>query len=178
MARMPALSFLTLLAVPLAGRAQNQAGTPAVSFAFAHVTVIDMTGAPPQSDMTVVVTGNRIATLGPSRAVRIPKGGLTLDATGKFLIPGLWAMHVHAAWSSTLPTFGPLFLVNGVTGVREMWGSLDLVAGAHISLAQHHLTVPRLVASGQALDGSPPGWEGRIGLASADHARLVVEPLP
>ena len=78
--RLPALSVLTLLAVPLAGRAQNQAGTPAVSFALAHVTVIDMTGAPPQSDMTVVVTGNRIATVGPSHAVRIPKGGLTLDA--------------------------------------------------------------------------------------------------
>src|SRR6266576_3404247 len=110
MARIPALSFWTLLAVPLAGRAQNQAGTPAVSFAFAHVTVIDMTGAPPQSDMTVVVTGNRIATL------------------------------------------GPLFLVNGVTGVREMWGSLDLVASAHIRLAQHRLTEPRFVASGQILD--------------------------
>ncbi|HYU53761.1 MAG TPA: hypothetical protein VEK37_12500, partial [Gemmatimonadaceae bacterium] len=112
--RIPALSLLTLLAVPLLGRAQNRAGTSAVSFAFTHVTVIDMTGAPPQADMTVVVTGNRIATLGPSRVVRIPKGGITLDATGKFLIPGLWDMHVHAAWSSTIPTFGPLFLVNGV----------------------------------------------------------------
>ena len=68
------LSICALLAAPLVGRAQN------VSFALAHVTVIDMTGAPPQSDMTVVVTGNRIATVGPSHAVRIPKGGLTLDA--------------------------------------------------------------------------------------------------
>ena len=177
MARIPALSFLTLLAVPLAGRAQNQAGTPAVSFALAHVTVIDMTGAPPQSDMTVVVTGNRIATLGPSRAVRIPKGGLTLDATGKFLIPGLWDMHVHAAWSSELPTFGPLFLVNGVTGVREMWGSLDLVASARIRLAQHRLTEPRFIASGQVLDGSPPIWEGSIALSSAEQARRVVDSL-
>ena len=95
--RIAALLFLTLLAPPLGGAAQN--------FAFTHVTVIDMTGAPPQADMTVVVTGNRLATLGPSRAVRIPKGGLAYDATGKFLIPGLWDMHVHAAWSSTLPTF-------------------------------------------------------------------------
>ena len=68
------LSICALLAAPLVGRAQN------VSFALAHVTVIDMTGAPPQPDMTVVVTGNRIATVGPSHAVRIPKGGLTLDA--------------------------------------------------------------------------------------------------
>src|SRR5207244_7835884 len=51
-----------------------------VSFALAHVTVIDMTGAPPQPDMTVVVTGKRIATVGQSQSVRIPKGGLTLDA--------------------------------------------------------------------------------------------------
>ena len=167
--RIAALLFLTLLAAPLGGAAQT--------FAFTHVTVIDMTGAPPQADMTVVVTGNRLATLGPSRAVRIPKGGLAYDATGKFLIPGLWDMHVHAAWSSTLPTFGPLFLVNGVTGVREMWGSLDVVAGAHISLAQHHLTEPRFVASGQVLDGSPPIWEGSIGLASADQARRVVDSL-
>src|SRR5437899_7266414 len=177
MARIPALSFLTLLAVPLAGRAQNQAGTPAGSFALAQITVIDMTGAPPQSDMTVVVTGNRIATLGPSRSVRIPKGGLTLDATGKFLIPGLWDMHVHAAWASTLSTFGPLFLVNGVTGVREMWGSLDVVATARIRLAQHALTEPRFVASGQILDGSPPIWEGSIGLSSAEQARRVVDSL-
>ena len=175
--RIPALSFLTLLAVPLLGRAQNRAGTSVVSFAFIHVTVIDMTGAPPQSDMTVVVTGNRIATLGPSRVVRIPKGGITLDATGKFLIPGLWDMHVHAAWSSTIPTFGPLFLVNGVTGVREMWGSLDVVASARIRLAQHRLTEPRFVASGQILDGSPPIWEGAIALTTAEQARRVVDSL-
>src|SRR5207245_7311738 len=75
----PAIFYLTLLAAPLVGAAQNQAGMPVGSFAFTHVTVIDMTGTPPQSDMTVVVTGNRIATLGPSRGVQIPKGGLTLD---------------------------------------------------------------------------------------------------
>jgi imidazolonepropionase-like amidohydrolase len=170
MVRHSILSFLTLLALPVTGRAQ-------ASFALGHVTVIDMTGAPPQPDMTVVVTGNRIAALGPSRAVRIPKGALTLDAAGKFLIPGLWDMHVHAAWAGTLPTFGPLFLVNGVTGVREMWGSLDLVASARIRLAQHHLTEPRFVASGQILDGSPPIWQGSIGLSSGEEARRVVDSL-
>src|SRR5438034_4565045 len=160
--RIPALSLLALLAAPLLGRAQNRAGTPVVSFAFIHVTVIDMTGAPPQSDMTVVVTGNRIATLGPSRVVRIPKGGVTFDATGKFLIPGLWDMHVHAAWSSTIPTFGPLFLVNGVTGVREMWGRLDVVASARIGIAEQRLAQPRFVAAGQLLDASSALGEGPI----------------
>src|SRR5256885_13939801 len=146
--RIAALLFLTLLAAPLGGAAQT--------FAFTHAPVIDMTGAPPQADMTVVVTGNRLATLGPSRAVRIPKGGLAYDATGKFLIPGLWDMHVHAAWSSTLPTFGPLFLVNGVTGVREMWGSLDVVAGGPIHPPPPPLTEPRFLPPRPNPSGSPP----------------------
>src|SRR5437899_2608267 len=63
----PAIFYLTLLAAPLVGAAQNQAGMPVGSFAFTHVTVIDMTGAPPQSDMTVVVTGHRIARTEPRR---------------------------------------------------------------------------------------------------------------
>src|SRR5207245_9518481 len=89
----------------------------------------------------------------------------------------LWYMHVHASWARTLSTFGPLFLVNGVTGVREMWGSLDVVATAGIRLAQHALTEPRFVASGQILDGSPPIWAGSIALSSAEQGRRVVDSL-
>jgi len=58
-----------------------------------------------------------------------------------------------------------------------MWGSLDLVASARIRLAQHALTEPRLVASGQILDGSPPIWKGSIALTGAEQARRVVDSL-
>jgi imidazolonepropionase-like amidohydrolase len=171
------LSFLALLALPVYGRAQTNGIRHPTSFAFTHVTVIDMTGSPPKPDMTAVVTGNRIALLGPSRIIRVPRGTLTLDATGKFLIPGLWDMHVHAAWPATLPTFGPLFLANGVTGVREMWGAFDLVASARIRLAQHSLTEPRFVASGALLDGSPPIWEGSVVITTAEAGRRAVDSL-
>jgi predicted amidohydrolase YtcJ len=46
----------------------------------------------------------------------LPEGAETIDGAGKFLIPGLWDMHVHIA----SPSYLPLFLANGVTGVREM----------------------------------------------------------
>lgn len=62
------------------------------SLAFTHVTVIDMTGAPPKADMTVVVSGNRIITIGPTGNARIPREAQIIDATGKFLIPGLWGI--------------------------------------------------------------------------------------
>jgi hypothetical protein len=87
-------------------------------------------------------------------------------------------MHVHAAWPGTLPTFGPLFLANGVTGVREMWGSLDLVAGSGIRFAQHAQTEPRFVASGAMLDGSPSIFPGAgIELHRPDEVERIIDSL-
>ena len=60
-----------------------------------HVTVIDATGAPMQPDMTLVITGNRIVALRKTGTIRVPKGAQVVEAKGKFLIPGLWDMHVH-----------------------------------------------------------------------------------
>ncbi|MDT9126915.1 amidohydrolase family protein, partial [Escherichia coli] len=65
------------------------------SFALVHVTIIDAGGAPPARDMTVVVAGGRIVAIGRRNRVRAPKGARLIDASGKFLIPGLWDMHAH-----------------------------------------------------------------------------------
>jgi len=69
--------------------------------------------------MTVVITGDRIAEVGPTKKVRVPANAQIVDASGKFLIPGLWDMHVHL-WSKD---YFKLFLANGITGVRIMWGA-------------------------------------------------------
>ena len=44
----------------------------------------------------MIVTGNRISTIGKTGKVRVPKNSQVIDATEKFLIPGLLGMHVHA----------------------------------------------------------------------------------
>ena len=62
-----------------------------------NVTVIDGTGAPARAGISVVVTGERISAVGPVdsvRAISLP-GADAVDASGQFLIPGLWDMHVH-----------------------------------------------------------------------------------
>ena len=65
--------------------------------AFTNVTVIDMTGAPAQPNMTVVVDQDTIAAIGAAGAVTVPDGVTTIDASGKYLIPGLWDMHIHSS---------------------------------------------------------------------------------
>src|SRR5215469_5125494 len=59
-------------------------------FAFVHATVIDGTGAAAKRNQTILISEDRITAVGPSGKVRIPRGARSFDATGRFLIPGLW----------------------------------------------------------------------------------------
>src|SRR5688572_21216726 len=63
--------------------------------AISDVTVIDATGVPAKPNMIVIITADRITTIAKTGKVAIPKNAQVIDGTGKFLIPGLWDMHVH-----------------------------------------------------------------------------------
>jgi imidazolonepropionase-like amidohydrolase len=117
----------------------------------AHVTVIDATGAAPQKDMTVVIIGNRITALGGAKQVRIPKGAEVVAATNKFLIPGLWDMHVHLSWTTASAL--PVLVANGVTGVRDMGGRLSEIDEWRTKIAAGLLVGPRIVRAGPQLNG-------------------------
>ena len=106
------LAPLLLWAVPVSVLAQPMQNPQPISVAFTHVTVIDATGAPARPDMTVVIAGDRITELDPAKNVRVPKDARVVDATGKFLIPGLWDMHAH--WYGYVDLLR-LFTANGVT---------------------------------------------------------------
>jgi len=96
--------------------------------ALVHVTVIDVRNGFTEPDMTVFIEGNEIREVVPSKSFRVPPNTRVIKARGKYLIPGLWDMHVHSLWNADRPTsFFPLFLANGVTGVREMGGPMPAV---------------------------------------------------
>src|SRR6266851_820692 len=123
------MRFLTLLILAWISFTTLALPQTAKQLVLTHVTVIDATGAPPKQDMTLVITGNRISALGTTGKLKIPKAAQAVDARGKFLIPGLWDMHVHVFNnpSGRPPNnwYFPLFMANGVTSVREMWTKLE-----------------------------------------------------
>jgi imidazolonepropionase-like amidohydrolase len=179
MRRILVLLLIVLLPVPIV--AQKEPVSPTESLAFTHVTVIDMTGAPPKLDMTVVVVGNRIAALGKPGKIRVPKNAHVIDATGKYLIPGLWDMHAHVFhYRLPLPPDEydfPLFIANGVTGVREMWTRVDKMGQIRLwrnQFYEHPGTVPRFAAVGTLVDGPPATWTNSDTVSTADEARLMV----
>lgn len=170
------LSLLSLLivAVPVAASRQDAVGAQAVgdvqAVAITNVTVIDATGAPAQPDMTVVVRGDRIATLGASREVPVPRGATIVDGAGKFLIPGLSDMHVHTYDQSWLA----LFLANGVTGVRVMKGD-PVHHGWRQDVEEGKLLGPRMVIGSNLIDGPDPIWPGSVAVSNEADARAAVQ---
>ena len=146
-----------------------------------HVVVIDATGAPAQPDMTVVVREGRIVELGASAAVPAPADAKTVDGSGKYLIPGLWDMHVHTVFGDWIPrdekVVLPLFVANGITGVRDMGSDLDVVKEWRTAIAAGRLLGPRMVIAGPMLDGPVPRFPSSAPVANAADGRRVVDEL-
>jgi hypothetical protein len=98
--------------------------------AFTHVAVVDVRSGNISPDMTVLISGQKIREVGSSRVVHVPKQAHSADPRGKYLIPGLGDLHVHSLWNAQRPAmFFPLFLANGVRGVREMGGPMPAQSG-------------------------------------------------
>jgi imidazolonepropionase-like amidohydrolase len=152
-----------------------------VSIVLTHVTVIDTTGGPAQPDMTVVIDGERITRVDRKHHARIPKVAKEIDATGKYLIPGLWDMHVHTYFGNWIPggreVTLPLFIANGITGVRDMGSELDLILAARKEIADGRLVGPRMVVAGPMLDGPKTQFPASIAITTPEDGRRAVDML-
>ena len=89
--------------------------------AITDVTVGDVALGETEAGQTVRVSGRRLRAGGPSGVGDVPRGARRVEGSGRFLIPGWWAMHVHTSSDEiSRQTILPLFIANGVTGVRIM----------------------------------------------------------
>jgi len=136
-----------------------------------HVTVIDTESGQEAQDCTVIISGERISEVKKSRDAQLPAGVKVVDGTSKYLIPGLWDMHTHA---TDLVSTYPLYLANGVTGVREMSGPSD-ANRFRVELAAKKIDSPHMYIGSTIIDGPPPVWPDSIFVNTPDDARRVVD---
>ncbi len=147
-----------------------------------NVTIVDVTNGRLQDHKTITVEANRITRIDNSTAAS--KASATLDGTGMFVIPGLWDMHVHAYFTndsarfhSTSEVMFPLFIVNGITAVRDLGSNLDATLSARDSISKHQLIGPRMMVSGPMLDGPTTRYQAAIKVSTPDEARAAVRML-
>jgi len=138
------------LSLPLLVAVLAQAQTRAV--AFTDIVVIDGTDPSPRAHQNVVIQGNRILAVGPADSVPVPRGARVMPGTGKYMIPGLWDMHVHTVFPGGRQVL-PLYIANGVTGVRDLAGDWKQITAWRREIAAGTLVGPRILASGPYLEG-------------------------
>ncbi len=144
-------------AVPAVASAQQ----PAKTLVFDEVNVIDVEQGKIVPAQRVVITGNRITAMGSASAAKVPKDAQIVDARGKYLIPGLWDMHVHPDPPEDFGIFHSLLIANGVTGIRipylatasiedQVQWRKEVVAGTRVG--------PRQLLAGRTLNSFEDSW--------------------
>lgn len=147
------------------------------AIAITNVTVIDATGSPAQSGVTVVIEKERITAIGS--AVEVPIDAAILDGTGKFLIPGLRDMHIHlGSYEDAKKALGKL-VASGITGVRDMASPVEDVVRLREEVMDVGLIGPTLDVAGPILQGPLPFQAPPMirTVANPDETRLIVDEL-
>jgi len=139
-----------------------------------------------QKNMTVIVKDDRILKMVKSDSIQLSEENEILDASGKYLIPGLWDAHVHFAYIESLaPSMFDLFLAHGITSVRDTGGEIDFVKEWKTKADENPNTAPRVKIAGPLLDGMPNVYDGSapsrpplsVGAASVEEAIKIVDEL-
>lgn len=130
------------------------------------VSVVDPVANSIRPHQNVEFAGDRIISITSGKPN--PKA-TRIDGKGKFLIPGLWDMHVH--WYDK-PTLG-LFTANGVTGIREMFGMRELLAWRD-AIEAGKMTGPRMVVGSPIVDGPKPFWQGSLTAGTEAEGRAAL----
>jgi imidazolonepropionase-like amidohydrolase len=180
--RFPLLISFCLL---LASHATTRTRTPSAQIAITHVTVINPGTSSVQPDTTVVIIGDRITAVSGAAHFLPPKNARVIDGTGRYLIPGLWDMHVHSAFGDWFPggreIILPLFVANGVTGVRDMGGDVPVLFAWRKQIAAGEIVGPRMVISGPMLDALLPDGKLRfpssVAVSTPESAVAAVDSL-
>ena len=153
----------------------RKATAPGIT-ALTNVTIVDVSNGSLYTNQTVVIKGDKIIDIGATSNIRVDERTSVIDARGKYLIPGLWDMHVHLELATKKSL--PHFIASGVTGVRDMGAnSFDSIKQWRNEIEQGTQTGPHIIAPGPIIDGPFFVNELRVTVNTASEARKAVDSL-
>jgi hypothetical protein len=140
-------------------------------FIIEHTNIVDVKNNKLIRDVSVVVENSRIKDIQKNTS---GYKGQVIDGKNKYLMPGLWDMHTHT-WNARY--FFPLLIANGVTGIRDMFGSMDSINRWKKEIAEGKILGPQIYASGPLLDGPKPIWPGSVALSHENQVASIIDSL-
>ena len=144
---------------------------------FTNVNVVSMRDGTITQGMTVVIKKGRISGLARVGFVAEGRDIQIVNANGKYMVPGLWDMHAHSAFMSPPwdeKVIYPLYIANGVTGVRDMGGDPDVLERRRNRIDGGELLGPHLILAGPFLAGGKSDPQ-TIAVNTPEEARQAVD---
>lgn len=155
-----------------------------------HVSVIDGTGAPLKSDEAIVMTDGKIAWIGPDKVARLPSGAVSVDLSGKVVMPGIFDDHVHvgnmhdqdqnSAYFTKANVEKALrtYAAYGVTSVFSAGTEKDLIFPLRDAQRHGRPTMARVFTAGEGIYykggyGGIPGFNRPV--STPEEARALVD---
>lgn len=149
-----------------------------------NVSVINTNDGQVRSNSALIIVGNRITQVGDSSSIRIPVNARVIEGNGRFLIPGLWDMHIHTFFGGDFSIGAreltlPLLIAHGLTGVRDMGSDLDEVLKARDDIETGRQIGPRMLVAGPMLDGPATSYSvaGAMKVTTPDEGTNAVRML-
>lgn len=100
-----------------------------------------------------------------------------INGEGKYLSPGYWDMHVHSLLNNWYTWQLPLFTANGIIGIRDMWGDLELADSIKTEMFKGNLPFVHFKIPGHIIDGKKPYWPGSLSAPDTHRAIQLVDSL-
>jgi hypothetical protein len=144
---------------------------------FTNVNVVNMRDGVIARDVTVVIKKGQISGVAKVGLVEQGHGIQIVNANGKYMVPGLWDMHVHSAFVSPAwdeKVIYPLYIANGITGVRDMGGDPDVIENRRKRIESGELLGPRMILGGPFLAGGKSDRQ-TIAVHTPEDARQAVD---
>ncbi len=157
--------FLSLLIAACSGKKETR------TYLISDITIIDVENGSLHEHQYLSISGERIMKVSAT-PIPVTDSTLIVNGKGKFLIPGLWDMHEHYFWNQKNST--PLLIANGITGIREMFGDMEIIQQIRDSANRKLLIAPEIISSGAIIDGVPASWEGSDTLSIPSRAKTIV----
>jgi imidazolonepropionase-like amidohydrolase len=170
--KLPMKTLLRPLVPALLMLAAPALATEQADLIIRHATVVDVEHARTVAGQSVVVRGDDIVAVGADKAIAAQwSAQRRIEAKGRYLIPGLWDMHVHFGGGPALieenKALLPLYIAHGITTIRDASGDLPAqVLQWRGQIRDGSLAGPQLFTSGAKIEGVKPVWKGTLEVGS------------
>ena len=172
---------LLLAVVAVAPAAQAKQKPKPKYLIFTNVTVVDVRNGTSLPGMTVVIRDQRITAIAKQAIIQLDRNVQVVNATGQYLLPGLWDMHVHLTLRPEPKLASqillPLLVAHGVVGVRDMGGDWEQIQQLRQEVAGGDLAGFTLLSPGPFVDGPQPASASVVPVANPAEARVAVRSL-